>query len=268
MKDFSDIHSFVVCAYQESEFLEECVHSLVNQTVKSRILMVTSTPNEHIRGVADKYHIPLWINSGEGGIAQDWNFALSQSRTKYVTIAHQDDTYEPQYAGRIIRALQKQKKPLIAFSDYGELRNGRKEDKGHLVQIKRLMLLPMRIEAFTRSVFVRRRVLGLGNAICCPSVTYCMDNLAKPVFRIGLKSNLDWETWERLSREKGAFVYVSQVLMHHRIHEESTTSQLIHENKRGNEDYEMFLKFWPERIACFLTKVYSGSEKYNDVENK
>ena len=49
--------------------------------------MATSTPNEWIQGLAEKYEIPLYINTGEGGIAQDWNFAYRQAKTDYITIA-------------------------------------------------------------------------------------------------------------------------------------------------------------------------------------
>lgn len=45
--------------------------------------MATSTPNEWIQGLAEKYEIPLYINTGEGGIAQDWNFAYRQAKTDY-----------------------------------------------------------------------------------------------------------------------------------------------------------------------------------------
>ncbi len=37
-------HTFVICAYRESPYLEECIQSLRGQTVASEILMVTSTP--------------------------------------------------------------------------------------------------------------------------------------------------------------------------------------------------------------------------------
>lgn len=40
------LHTFAVCAYRESPFLEDCVRSLVRQTVKSRILIATSTPTK------------------------------------------------------------------------------------------------------------------------------------------------------------------------------------------------------------------------------
>ena len=39
-------HTFAICAYKESPYLEECIKSLKNQTIKSNILIATSTPKE------------------------------------------------------------------------------------------------------------------------------------------------------------------------------------------------------------------------------
>ena len=61
-------HTFVICAYKESSYLEQCILSLKRQSVESHIIMITSTPNEYINGMAKKYGIPLFINEGEGGI--------------------------------------------------------------------------------------------------------------------------------------------------------------------------------------------------------
>ncbi len=41
-------------------FRGECVKSLKRQTMKSNIIIVTSTPNHHITQLADKYKIPLF----------------------------------------------------------------------------------------------------------------------------------------------------------------------------------------------------------------
>ena len=117
-------HTFAICAYKESRYLEDCILSLKNQTVKSEIILATSTPNQYIDALAEKYNIPVYINEGEHGITQDWNFALSKVKTRYATVAHQDDTYEPEYAAKIIDRMDRAKKPLIAFSDYFELRDG------------------------------------------------------------------------------------------------------------------------------------------------
>jgi hypothetical protein len=74
---------------------------------------------------------------------------------------------------------------------------------------------------------------------------------------------MDWKAWEILSKKRGRFVYVAEPLMMHRIHEESTTSEVIHDNKRTGEDFRMMRLFWPEWIAKKLVKIYAKSEENN-----
>lgn len=258
-------HSYVICAYKESEYLERCIRSLKKQSVKSDILMATSTPNEHIKGLAAKYSIPLYINTGMPGITQDWNFALSQVNTRYATIAHQDDIYEKNYTECMLRRVKKSKKPIIAFSDYYEIRNGKKVYNTKMLMIKRIMLLPLRIKAFAGSRFVRRRVLSIGDPIPCPSVMFCLDNVDRPVFRDGFRSCEDWEAWEMLSRQKGDFLYIAKPLMSHRIHAASATTAIIGDNARVDENYIMYCKFWPKPVARLINRFYTASEKSNEL---
>lgn len=141
-------HTFVVCAYKESPYLEACIQSLLTQTVKSEIIIATSTPNEHIKGIAEKYNFPLYINDAPSNIASDWNFGYSKVATPYLTIAHQDDIYLPEYTEHVLKAFEKSSKPLIFFSDYGELREDKVVTKNRLLQVKRIMLIPLQIKAF------------------------------------------------------------------------------------------------------------------------
>ena len=46
-------HTFVICAYKESAYLEECVKSLKEQKKESNIIMVTSTPNNYIKNISN-----------------------------------------------------------------------------------------------------------------------------------------------------------------------------------------------------------------------
>lgn len=52
------IHTFVVCAYKESEFLEECVQFLLQQVEYSEIILAMSTPCGYMINICPKYHIP------------------------------------------------------------------------------------------------------------------------------------------------------------------------------------------------------------------
>lgn len=261
----SQDHTYALCAYKESEFLEDCVMSLLSQTVKSKIIIATSTPNDHINAVAKKYDIPVYVNDGIKGIGGDWNFAYGKAETPLITIAHQDDIYEPAYTEEMLKFVNRAKNPIIYFCGYGELRNDKKIYDNTNLKIKKLLLSPLKAPFFWKSKFIRRRALSLGNCICCPAVTYVSGAVGQNPFTNDFLSNIDWQQWELLSRKKGSFVYNKHPLMCHRIHEESTTSEIIGDSKRTVEDFEMFCKFWPKWMAKIISRVYSSSEKSNNV---
>lgn len=258
-------HTFAICAYKESPYLEECILSIKNQDIKSNAIIITSTPNDFIKQLASKYQIPYFVNDGEGGITQDWNFAYAHAGTEYITITHQDDVYERNYLRNVLRALKRAGKPLIFFSDYYEIRNGEAVFTNRLLRIKKLMLLPLRVKAFQKSRWVRRRILSLGSPICCPSVTFAAKNLPKVIFQNGFRACEDWEAWEMISKIPGEFVYVPKKLMGHRIHEESETSAIIGDNKRSEEEFIMFCKFWPKSVAKILIKWYAKGQESNSL---
>ncbi len=65
-------HTFVICAYKESEFLEECILFVKNQSISSRRgnFIATSTPNKYIEALAEKYNLKVFVNDGPGGITR------------------------------------------------------------------------------------------------------------------------------------------------------------------------------------------------------
>lgn len=263
-------HTFVVCAYGESPYLRECLASLVSQVVQTNILVATSTPNDWINNVANEFATKLVVNDGDPGIAHDWNCALSHVKTPLATIAHQDDKYDTHYSEALLAYCNRAEKPLLFFSDYGEIRMstssqqmGTVADDTPMLRIKRMMLAPLKREQRWGNICCRRRLMSLGSPICCPSVTYCLPNLPKPVFRDGMRGGLDWDAWERISKLEGDFIYAPEILMHHRIHEGSETSALIKDDIRAREDLAMFRRFWPEPIAKALNHLYSLSLRSN-----
>lgn len=258
-------HTFVICAYKISEYLEDCIKSVINQSIKSNIIMVTSTPNDHIKNLANKYNIQLYINEGETGIGQDWNFGVSKTTTDYVTIAHQDDIYEKNYLEEILKLKDKHGEFVLAFTKYKEIKKDEIIKLNRTLKVKEILLFPLKF--FRKSKFIKKLCLSFGSSICCPSVTLNTKIVGKKPFKTKLKCDLDWDTWLELTKYKGLYLYASKYLMLHRIHEESATSKLIENNIRLQEDYEMFSRLWPKFIAKILTKFYSNSIKTNKIDN-
>ena len=148
-------HTFVICAYGDSRYLEECIQSLVNQTLKTDIILYTSTPSNYIEGLCEKYDIPVFSSVG-GGIGKDWNNALSFVQTQYATIVHQDDIYLTDYAKNVLSSVADD--TLIAYSDYQELKDGNIIPLTSNLKIKHLMLRTMAM--FPKWKFWRNRVLA------------------------------------------------------------------------------------------------------------
>ena len=262
MKEFKN-HTFVICAYKESDYLEECIKSILNQTVKSNIIISTSTPNKHIENLAKKYNIDLFINKGETGIGQDWNFALSNVSTDYATIAHQDDIYNENYLEEIINLYEKDKGFSIAFGDYREIKNDSIIPLTKNLKIKKILL--KKLMNNPKSKKVKQRALKFGSAICCPCVTLNLKVVGKQPYKTQMKCDLDWDTWYEFSKLENAFMYVNKEIMCHRIHEQSETTNLIENNIRLEEDLLMLQKFWSKPIAKFIMKFYSNAVKTDKI---
>ena len=252
-------HTFVVPAYGCSAHLRECLASLRGQTRPSPIVVATSTPFDGLEPLAKEYGARLAVHSPNAGIGHDWNFALAQARTPWVTLAHQDDLYLPAFVEQTMAMAASEPEAVLLFTDYGESLDGQRRNTTPMLMIKRLLLEVGFLGRPTVSrTGAKLRLLRFGCPIPCPAVTMKV-SAAAVNFREDLKVNLDWDAWMRLAVKGGAFGYVRDLLMLHRIHAGSETSDAIRQGVRAAEDLTMFQSLWPEPIARLLARAYSLS---------
>jgi len=257
-------HTFAIPAYKESPYLEECVLSLKKQTVKSHILIFTSTPSEFIENISRQYNVPLVVNNIEPCIALDWSFAYNNIETEFVTLAHQDDFYMPTYTESCLKTADSSK-PIIIFTNYIEEFEGKFRESNLLLLVKRLMLMPFFIfKVSLRSSFMKKLLLSFGNPISCPTVMYNKKRIGKFDFNSALSMNLDWEANFRFAEMAGDFVYVNKKLIMRRIHKDSETTNALQTQKRHYEDQLLFEKVWPAYVVKILLKSYSIGYKSNE----
>lgn len=257
-------HTFAICAYKESPYLEDCVKSLLKQTFKTNVIMTTSTPNDYIKNIADKYHIKLYIRDGKSDIRDDWNFAYNTADTDWVTIAHQDDMYSPEYAEKLCKAVGRIENAIAFLSDYIPIKHGNIGPRDKNSKIRRFLRSPLKNKKFASTHFWKRAVLSLGNSICCPSVTYHKSILGESFFTSELKFNIDWDTFLKFSEIDGTLVYVDKPLTFYRISDESTSKEFIENHLREKDDTYMFRKFWPEWIVKIIMHFYKAAYKTYD----
>lgn len=261
-------HTFVVCAYKENPFLEQTIQSLLEQDERGSILISTSTPNDHIKGLSEKYDIPLTINPHPHLAGDDWNWGYGQAATPLVTLAHQDDIYEPSFLRDTLAAFNAHgpEATSLAFTDYYEIRDDELVRDNSLLKIKRVMNAPFRSPFLGASRFVKRRVLALGCSICCPSATFNKQLLGEGIFDTHYINSCDYQTWVDLASRSGRFVYVPEQLLGHRIYAESATTKNLSENIRSKEDEEILSTLWPKPIAKIVNSFYTLSENSNELD--
>lgn len=259
------IHAFAILAYRDSPYLEECIQSLKQQTVKSEIFISTATPSSFLTSVSKKYHIPLCVNKNSGGITSDWSFAYNVCKAQYVTLAHQDDVYLPLYTESCLSAVpgRKSSDNVIIFTNYRELFEAKIRNYNLNLFIKRMLLLSFLFKQNIHSTILKRIILSFGTPIPCSGVMYHKEYIGSFSFSKIFQCNMDWDAWIRLSKIKGSFIYIRKGLLIHRIHSDSQTSLQIKNKIRKKEDTVIFERLWPNSLSRLLSKIYSLSLKSN-----
>ena len=249
-------HTFAICAYKESPYLEACIRSLKSQTMKSEIICTTSTPNEYLVNMMARYDIPLYIRDGKSDIQDDWNFALEKAEGEFVTIAHQDDMYGKHYVEELWKAYEEWPDMTVFMTDAVIVKNGKLQYLGLNEIVKRCLRLPLRLKSKANQERIKKGVLKLGNPVMCPSCAYRKNYLPDPIFHSEFRFALDWDCMVDLAKWPGRFICVEKPLLFYRVHEDATTKGCIVDHRREKEERQMFEKFWGPKMADVLMRFY------------
>ena len=239
-------HTFVICAYKESKYLEDCIRSLKAQEVKSYIKIATSTPNEYIYSIANKYGIDVFVNNMKkenniSNIGNDWQFAYNIAETGLVTIAHQDDIYLKNYTKDLLKYKKKYRDMTLFTTPSITLKDGR-------VKLGKVE-------------FIKRWSVTLGNPIIAPSCAYDKRLCPKDLFISSFQFALDWECVLRLAKLEGRFVLSKSPGICYRVHDGAATKKSILNHSRQMEESIMFDRLLPKPIAGIVKKLYQSSYK-------
>lgn len=274
-KKFPVKHTFAVCAYQDSPYLEACFSSLREQSIKTDIICCTSTPSEYIINLTNEYQIPLYIRDGKSNIREDWLFAWEKAEGELVTIAHQDDRYGKNYVKTVLESYQKYQDMTVFMSDYVTLKTNFIKERNEIQTkmerynkvwlVKKVLRLPLRFYFLTDRRFVKRSALMFGNSVCCPSCTYNKRLIRGELFQSKFDFALDWDNLYELAGQEGRFICSERPLLAYRVHEGATTKACIKDHRRMTDEIAMFEKMWPKPMVRFLMHYYKKA--YQEYES-
>lgn len=252
-------HTFAVCAYKDSPYLEECIRSLKRQSVPSEIILCTSTPSPYLEDVAKRFALPLYVREGTSDIKEDWNFAVKKASGRLVTIAHQDDSYHKDYARYVQQCWARYPDTSVFTTDCVIVKNGEPQKPGLVPFVKHVLRAPLRLRGLADRTWLKRLPLLFGNPIICPSCTYDREKTGEPLFDSPYKFALDWDTMWRLAEQPGRFLCVERPLIRYRIHGEATTKACIENHQRAADEAAMFGKIWPEPVVKLIMWFYQAA---------
>lgn len=263
------LHTFAICAYQDSPYLEACIRSVTGQSVPTRVILCTSTPSAYIQSLADRYQIPVFVREGESDIQADWNFAFEMADARYVTIAHQDDLYGRDYVKTLVRYLRRFSDISLFTTDYVTVRDHKLAPGERLVLVKRLLRIPLRLPYLNHISWIKKAALCFGNSICCPACTYRKDERedgkAAPFFDSECRFALDWDHLITMAEKPGRFICAERPLVYHRLHRDAATNVCMKNSIRFQEEQQMFRRLWPEPVVRVLMKYYQKAYDSYDV---
>ena len=247
-------HTFAILAFGNSPYLEECIQSIIRQSLLDQVIICTSTPTQLIQALSDKYQIRLCVNQNSNGISDDWNYALEKSKTQFVTLAHQDDIYCRDYLSKCSTYFVE--KFSILFPNYYDLDEINRSSVGLPNRVKSVLLWPFLVSKKINNTFLKSMVIRFGNPIGCPGVIYNLDLIENLKFSSRFEYNLDWFAWYQLLKCDSGFYHISDRLYSHRHHLQSVTAVSLKRGKKQTEDFEMFRLFWGNKISTIIHSAY------------
>ena len=272
-------HIFVISAYGESPYLEDCLRSLLAQTDRSDVFVCTSTPSPYLHAITEKYSLPYFVRNGISSLKDDWNFCLetaSDHGANLVTIAHQDDVYDPEYARLVKEAFEKGRRTnkkngryVTLYDDAGDtavvctrcknINAMDAEINGGAEKVKRLLRWPLSVGKLNGTRFGKRLALSMGNSVPCPTCTYNLSLCGKRIFKDDYRFVIDWAALEELSEKPGRFVCIEEPLVSIRIHDGAETARSMRDGIRESEEAEMFGRFHKKAVSSVLEFFYKNA---------
>lgn len=254
-----DIHTFVILAYHESDDLEDCIKSVLNQSVKSNVIIATSTKNDYIIELASQYALGVMVNDQKSNKGSDYNYAINTFDTKLVTIAHQDDLYDRNYVKEILKCYSQNKDASIIITDYYEIDNDRKIKRSHELFKKKILISPLKYKWCQDKKYFKMRSLKYGQSFCTSSVTFIKDNINKEPFPTNLTYNNDWQGFINLANEDSKFVYINKKLVGYRIYKKGELKE------KEQEKLNIYKAMWPDKLIDYLYQKKEKSKQKKQI---
>ena len=229
------IASVIIPAYNAAAYLEECLESVLNQTLKNHeIIVIDDGSTDNTPDILKKYSdIITWIRQDNQGPSVARNKGLEISRGNYLCFLDADDLYKPTRLESLVGFLEDHLELGYAFSDLELFENDGIAESSLINRWgSDFLSIPQREIGRNRRVFnttLTPYLINLRSFIHTSTITIRRSILPeKPWFRAGFHYGEDAEFWARVAYH-AAGGYIDEVLCRKR----SVSDSLIHDRSRS-----------------------------------
>ncbi len=149
--------SVIVPVYNVEKYIEKCLQSLVNQTMKDiEIIIVNdgSTDNSEkiINEYLDKYENIIYVEKKNGGLSDARNYGMKYAKGDYIAFLDSDDYVDETIYEKMYNEAIKSKADFVECDFYWVYPNKKKLDNGVVYTNKKEMLINARVVAWNKLI--------------------------------------------------------------------------------------------------------------------
>ncbi|MEI6752097.1 MAG: glycosyltransferase family 2 protein [Paludibacter sp.] len=110
--EFTDLVTICIPVYERYDYFEESIDSALNQTVKCNVIVIDNASShtkfkDFVEGKELSY-LQYYRNDENVGMVKNWNRGIELSKTKWVSILHDDDALDIRFIEVILDSISKE----------------------------------------------------------------------------------------------------------------------------------------------------------------
>lgn len=159
--------SVIVPFYNVEGYIEKCLETLVNQTLKEiEIILVNDGSKDRSINIVEKFlqRYPekiVYLEKENGGLSDARNFGIPHAKGEYVAFLDSDDYVEKDMYENMYELAKRENSDMVECNFYWEYPDKKKEDIGKEYQVNNEMLEKVRVVAWNK--LIRREIIQDAN---------------------------------------------------------------------------------------------------------
>lgn len=155
--------SVIVPVYNVEKYIEECLNSLVNQTLEEiEIIIVNDGTKDDSMKIVKKFQerYPkkiVCLEKDNGGLSDARNYGISYAKGEYIAFLDSDDYVERNMYKDMYELAKKEESDMVECDFYWKYPNKTKIDTGAIYHDKKEMLEKVRVIAWNK--LIKRKIL-------------------------------------------------------------------------------------------------------------